>query len=502
MILTLDLGTSYTKACLWDRGLLATGRVALRTRHPAPGRAEQDPADWWASAVEAAAAARQAADLVGTAPVTAVACTGARQTFATVGADGSPTGPGILWSDRRGASEVGAVAARAGGAAAVRRSTGAPLAAESVAAKLAWLSAHAADQLRRARWLLTPRDLVVWRLCGACCTDQTMASRSGLYDLDGRVVEDLAGAAVGRLPPVVASDEAVGTVAPGAADELGVPPGIPVVIGAGDRASEVVGVGASPTEPMVSWGTTASVVVPTGTRPPAVPEGLVLSRAATEGWLVEGGLSAAGALIDWLGALTGRSVPALLEGAARRPPGANGVVALPWLGGARAPWWRDGAGAGFVGARADHDASDLARAAVEAVAADVRRCLAAVSSADGGPSDAAGPRPLPFDGLALAGRGSAGQLWPSVLAGICALGVRTRQSGEAASAGAAWLAARAVGDPVDLDALDPRSAELAADPAVVEAYRRWWPEADPVARALVDLDLGGRSPGGDGTGVG
>ncbi len=58
-----------------------------------------------------------------------------------------------------------------------------------------------------------------------------------------------------------------------------------------------------------------------------------------------------------------------------RPPGARGLVAVPWFGGARAPWWRDGARAGFVGASLDHDAGDFARAAVESVAAEVRRCL-------------------------------------------------------------------------------------------------------------------------------
>ena len=96
-----------------------------------------------------------------------------------------------------------------------------------------------------------------------------MASRSGLHDLDGQVVDDLAGPAVSMLPPVVEADTVVGALAPGAARELGVPAGTPVVIGAGDRASEVIGAGAQWLVPMVSWGTTASVVVPVGLRPDA-----------------------------------------------------------------------------------------------------------------------------------------------------------------------------------------------------------------------------------------
>ena len=44
MILTIDLGTSVTKAALWDRtGLVALAGAPVDTVHPAPGWAEQDP---------------------------------------------------------------------------------------------------------------------------------------------------------------------------------------------------------------------------------------------------------------------------------------------------------------------------------------------------------------------------------------------------------------------------------------------------------------------------
>ena len=290
------------------------------------------------------------------------------------------------------------LADRAGGADRVRSRTGGPLGAESVAAKLAWLARHHPDRLDGARFILTPRDLVVARLCGRYGTDVTMASRSGLFDLDGSVVAELAGPAAALLPTVFASDEVVGDVLAPVAGELGVPGGIPVVIGAGDRACEVIGTGAGPDVPMVSWGTTASVVVPTDHRPEGAPAGLVVSRAAAPataadgeaGWLLEGGLSSAGAFLGWLADLTARPLSDLVEEAADSPVGARGLVAVPWLGGARAPWWRDGARAGFVGASLDHAAGDFARAAIESVAADVRRCLEAAARRDGPAGGAAG----------------------------------------------------------------------------------------------------------------
>jgi len=505
VLLTVDLGTSVTKVSLWDPGLVSCGRAELAVARPAVGWEEQDAEDWWRSVVEAAAAARAAAGLGSVAPAAAVVCCGARQTFVTVEPSGRPTGPGILWSDRRAGGEVDELLERSGGAEAVEAATGAPLAAESVAAKLAWLARHRKEDLDRAGSLLTPRDYVVHRLSGELATDTTMASRCGLYDLEGRPLPELVGPADRLLPPVLPSDAVVGSVQPRPAEELGVPTGTPVVVGAGDRACEVLGTGASASVPMVSWGTTASVVVPVAELPEPRLPGLVVSRSATEGWLLEGGLSAAGALLEWIGRLCGQSIDALVAEAARRPPGARGVVAAPWLGGARAPWWRDGARAGFVGAGADHDAADLTRAAVEAVAADVRRCISLAVPATGRGASAdpdalpAGALPVdgvPVDAMALAGRGGASALWPEVVAAVCGVPARSRASGEAASAGAALLGARAVGMPLTVDEVDPPAAELAPDPAAVGLYTGWRRRAEVVARALVELDLGPEALGG------
>jgi sugar (pentulose or hexulose) kinase len=140
-----------------------------------------------------------------------------------------------------------------------------------------------------------------------------------------------------------------------------------------------------------------------------------------------------------------------------------------------------------VGATADHDAADFTRAAVESVAAEVRRCLVAAGGTHRG-HNADGP--LPFESLALGGRGSAEALWPSVLAAVCGLPATTRRSGEAASAGAALLGARGADLTVTLDELDPPAPVLDPDTDAMAAYERWRSTADVVAQALIGLDLG------------
>lgn len=468
MILTLDVGTSRTKAALWaPGGLVDVASVPLTTRHPSPDRAEQDPSHWWRSVVDACAAleSRTPGRL---AAVTAVGCTGARQTFGLFDAAGTPTGPGIVWSDGRASPAAGGDGRAPG--------------TTWVLSTLDWVAAHRADELARCRWILAPRDVVAWRLTGSVATDPTLASLTGSYGPDGTVSGTVAGPVADRLPPVVPSDRVTGGTDPRVAGDLGLPAGVPVVIGAGDRQCEVLGTGATPLRPMVSWGTTANVSRPVEGRPDPAPPGLVATRSALGGWQLEGGLSAAGSLLSWLGRLSGRSATELAALAAASPPGAHGVTAVPWLGGARAPWWQPGVGAAFVGLSGSHGPADLARAVFEAVALDVQRCLEAMAPTGRRGSGGTGPGPT---GLGLAGGGAATPVWGEVLTGTTGLSARIRRSGEAASTGAALLASGAVGEPWDLEDLDPVVGELVPDPTVVGRYGDLRAGADRVARALV-----------------
>jgi xylulokinase len=479
VILTVDLGTTLTKVALWDRrGPVAQAGIPVRTVHPAPGWAEQAPSEWWSSVAAACAQVRaHAGDRFG--PVEAVGCTGARQTFVPVDAGGRSIGPAILWSDRRAALEATTLADALGGADGVFDRTGVPLDAGSVAAKIAWLAHHDRRRLTASAWLLAPRDLIAWRLTGEVVTDATMASRTGLYDLDGRVVGELAGPAATSLPPVVPSDQISGRLVPEAASVLGLEVGTPVVIGAGDRPCEVLGTGAGDVCPMVSWGTTANVSLPLGDGPPVRPRGMVLSRAAGGGWLVEGGLSSAGSFVEWLGRLTGHPPNELSELARRSPPGARGVTATPWLDGARAPWWRPDAGAAFVGLSSEHGLPDLARALFESVGWEVKRCLDAMDTRrTEGPS---------VEALALAGSGAAVPVWAESLTGITGLPGTRRRSGQAASAGAALLAASAVGAEFALEEMDPVDDRLEPDPVAVSRYADLRQRAERVASAMIGL---------------
>jgi xylulokinase len=480
LILTLDLGTSTTKAVVWDAdGPSAFGRAAIATAFGAGDRAEQDPSSWWPSVVAACAEAREHSP-ESFAAVEAVGFAAARQTFVPVTAAGEPLGAALLWSDRRASAEAEVMARGLGGIEAVRRRTGGVLDGTAVAAKAAWLATHDPDRLAASRWLLTRRDLAVLEMTGEVVTDRTMVSAAGLCDTTGEPVAELLAAIGDRLPPVVDPDTVAGVLFDGPGAELGLRGGIPVVVGAGDRACEVLGTAASTDRPMVSWGTTANVSIPVDDFPAALPDGVAVTTGASGGWLLEGGLSAAGSLVTWLSTLTGLDPNELMSRAATRPPGAHGVLALPWFGGARAPWWRAGARGAFVGLSFDHDAGDLCRAVVESVAFEVLRCLRAATAGPGGA--------VPATSLALTGADATTTPWAQVLTAVTGLPAVRRRSGQAASAGAALLTARAVGADYDLERLDPPADPVVPDNATVAHYAQRGARADAVARAVVELE--------------
>jgi len=483
-LLTVDLGTSVTKVALWDEGgMLATGRAPLRST-PGPGRrVEQDPGSWWESVIEASRRATSGgAASGGSKTPDAVVLTGARQTFVPVDDAGDPVGAALVWSDRRATEEAAELRRDARPAPDEETVTGPPLDGASMAAKMAWLARHEPARLDRARWLVGPRDLVSWRLCGELATDTTMASATGLYDRRGRVAASLVAGRAQLLPPVVDPGTVVGKTGDTEGRALGVPPGTAVVLGAADRPSEVLGSGAGGGRAMVAWGTTANVSLPVDDLPDPLPPELPVTRAAGEGWLLEGGVSAAGTLLEWVAAFTGTELPQLLGAAGQVEPGAQGLVVMPWLFGARAPWWRDDAGAAVVGLGPRHDAGAVARGAIEAVACELVRCLE-IMARHGRPARA----------LAVGGSSATDPLWLEILAAMTGLGWWRRRSGEAALAGAALLGARALGLRWRLDDLDPVTSRGEPDPALIERYRRLRPRWDAVAAAV--LDLGGH--GGD-----
>ena len=98
---------------------------------------------------------------------------------------------------------------------------------------------------------------------------------------------------------------------------------------------------------------------------------------------------------------------------------------------------------------------------------------------------------VPARSLCLTGAGPATGPWAEVLTAVTGLPAARRRSGQAASTGAALLAAAAVGAGYDLDRIDPVVETIVPDEAAVARYAYLRRQIDEAAAALVALDLPG-----------
>jgi xylulokinase len=448
-LLGIDLGTSAVKALVVgpDGTVAGRGRADHVIERPEPDRAEQEPEEWWAAVVRAV---REA--LVGGHLARGIVAIGlSAQTHGAVLVDsvGMRLGRAIIWPDRRSGEQVAALMERLGRERVID-AIGGPLATGFQAPTLLWLREHEAERFARIGHVLAPKDWLRLRLTGRIATDPSDASGTGFLEARGRAWWPPMAEAVGldpsHLPPLADGPDAAGPLLPAPAAALGLPPGIPVAIGAADTPCGLLGAGlVTPDAFLVSISTGATVVVPsrkvvvdplgrTHTLSAAIPPG-----PATAGWYRMGATLSAGASLRWLRdglfGLEGEDAyDRMVAWAAESAPAAGGLVFLPYLSGERTPHMDPDARGAFVGLTLAHDRGDLVRAVLEGVA------LSCVDAAEA--LDSTGGLPATF---ILAGGGARSELWASIFADAFGRPFRRLATEEQAALGACLLAGAAVG---------------------------------------------------------
>jgi xylulokinase len=211
--------------------------------------------------------------------------------------------------------------------------------------------------------VLLPHDWLSWRLASpgaAPFTDRSDASGTGYFSpASGSWLPDvLADAFDGRRPslPVVLDPSSRGAVTPS---------GLPLAPGAGDNAAAALGLGAGHGDVVVSLGTSGTVFAPSPA-PTADPAGLVAGFCdAAGGFLPLVCTLNAARVLTSVASLLRVDLDGLSRLALAAPPGAGGLVLLPYLDGERTPNLPDATGSLGGLTRTNLSAENLARAAVE-----------------------------------------------------------------------------------------------------------------------------------------
>ncbi len=434
LVAGVDSSTQSCKVVVRDA---ATGALVRSGRASHPDGTEVAPAHWWEALGTAIA------DAGGLDDVAAVSVGGQQHGMVALDEGGDVIRDALLWNDTRSAGAAEDLIAelgdgdRSAGAAAWANAIGSVPVASLTVTKLRWLRDAEPDNAARLVAVGLPHDWLSWRLAGSSeltelATDRSDASGTGYWSpFDEDYRRDLLVRALGHdavLPRVVGPAE-VAFAVPRAGGELLIGPG------AGDNAAAALGLGMRTGDVAISIGT-SGVVSAISARPVADPSGLVTGFAdATGQYLPLGVTLNAARVLDAAARMLGVDHAGLSELALSAPPGADGLVLVPYLEGERTPNKPRSTGALHGMRLANTTPAHLARAAVEGM-------LCAL--ADG--LDGMRAQGVPVERIQLIGGGAQSEAVRRIAPTIFGFEITVPEPGEYVADGAArqaaWVLAR------------------------------------------------------------
>lgn len=435
VVLGIDLGTSATKAVLVraDGAILHEARRTHTISLPRPGWAEFDAESVWWEDVRAVCA--ELVPLVDE-RLAGVCVSGIGPCVVPCDAGLRPLRPAILYGvDTRASAEVAELTARLGADAILARG-GSLLSSQALGPKLLWLRRHEPDVWHAARGWYMASSFIAARLTGEYVLDHHSASQCDpLYDLeDAGWAADWIDDIVPGIPfPGLAwPADIVGTVTAEASSATGLPSGTPVACGTIDAWAEAFSVGVRhPDDAMLMYGSTMFLVQVVGsTRPNAL---LWTTQGVEPGTRTyAAGTSTGGSLTEWIRDLVGApDWPTLIAEASAAPPGARGLVLLPYFAGERTPIYDPLARGVIAGLTLRHCRGDILRAAYEGIGSGIRQILDLLDD--------------PPEHLVAVGGGTQAQLWLQVVSDITGVVQHVPEQTLGAAYGDALLAAIGVG---------------------------------------------------------
>ncbi|MEO8848241.1 MAG: FGGY-family carbohydrate kinase [Casimicrobiaceae bacterium] len=486
-VIGVDGGTESLRAHVLDfaGNSLGAAKCEYATEFPSPGRAEQDPRDWWRALVDAVRGATCAAGVdprdIGALALDTTSCS-----VVAADANGEPLRPAILWMDVRATEEADLVL-RTGDVALTLNCAGAgPVSAEWMIPKALWLKRHERALYERAATIFEYQDFLVKKLTGRTVASLTNVAirwhyraRAGGWPRSMLAALDFADVEAKWPTEIVAAGEVIGPLTADAAAHLGLDPSTHVVQGGIDAFIGMIGLGvARPGQVALITGSShLQLAVTNHAMSVAGLWGSYADAVYPGRHILEGGQTASGSMIAWLGRFIGTDadLAALNREAAALAPGSEGLVVLDHFQGTRTPYTDSHSRGAIVGLSLGHGRAHVFRAMIEGIAFGTRAILDCMT--------AAGVR---VDELAIGGGASRSPLWVQIHADTAGCPVKVAAFADAPVLGSAILAAVGSGafDDIDsaIDAMvrfervvdpDPRNGERYSE--LFERYARLYP---------------------------
>ncbi len=493
-VIGIDGGTESLRAHVFDlagrpRGV---GRAPYVTAFPAPGRAEQNPDDWWHAAGVAVRLALETARVPADA-VLAVTCATTSCTVVALDRTGRPLRPCLLWMDVRAHAEAAEVAATGDPALRLNNAGAGPVSPEWMIPKALWLKRHQPDIWAKAAMVGEYQDFLTLRMTGRWAGSLNNATMRWHYQtphggwpdslLDRLDLADLRR----RWPAeLVAPGRVIGPLTPDAAAHLGLRAGTPVVQGGADAFIGMVGLGVrAPGELALITGS-SHLQLGVAAHPLHAPGiwGSYMDCVYPGRPIVEGGQTSTGSVIAWFKRSFAEHLDfaTLNAQAAALPPGADGLLAVEHFQGNRTPHTDALARGAITGLSLGHTPAHVYRALIEGICLGTRAIVESFGDA------------FAARRIVVAGGATRSDFWLQVHADTLGLPLELTEETEACALGAAILAAHGAGQFASIDdacaamvrtarVVEPDMAAHAAFAPIHARYREAYAALKPLRAA-------------------
>jgi len=435
----IDLGTSAVKLLLTDGDGNIKNVVSKEypLEFPQPGWSQQAPEDWREAVLEGIPQLLEGFDA---SQVAGIGAGGQMHGLVVLDKDDHVIRPAILWNDGRTAKEVEYLNETVGREK-LSRYTANIAFAGFTAPKLLWMRKNEPDLFGKITRIMLPKDYINYVLTGVHCTDYSDASGMLLLDVEhrcwSREMLDLCGVSESQMPKLFESYEAVGTLKPDIARQLGLPETVTVCAGAGDNAAAAVGtgtVGAGGCN--ISLGTSGTIFISSDKFSVDPNNALHAFAHADGGYHLMGCMLSAASCNKWLmeDIYHTQDYAGEQKGITPDKLGKNHVYFLPYLMGERSPINDTNARGCFIGMTMDTSRADMLQAVLEGVAFAIRDSFEVARSLG-----------VDIPRSNICGGGSKSMLWKTMVANILGIPLDTVATEQGPGYGGAILAMVATG---------------------------------------------------------
>ncbi|MBX3080076.1 MAG: FGGY-family carbohydrate kinase [Anaerolineae bacterium] len=447
LVIGVDSSTTACKAIAWDKWgkAVAEGRSTFALVSPRPNYYEQQATLWWDAFCSTL---RSVTAQIDANRIAAICITHQRETFVPVDEQCQPIRNAILWVDDRCRQQVKDLDKRFGSDY-IQDLTGKGPSTKQSLPEFLWLQQNEPDVIPRAYKLLDVHAYLVYHLTGCWGTSTPCADPMGILDMrKGTWAADLLsqiGISLDKFVDIKPPGTILGEVTESASALTGLLPGTPVVAGAGDGQS--AGLGANITGPgkaylnlgtaMVSGAHIDDYIANRAFRTLCSPvagafigEEVLGGGTFTISWFVE---NIAPDLRDLHVHVSPEEILELA--AAKLPPGALGLMLVPYWSGVLPPYWDENATGITIGWTGAHRREHFYRAILEGIAYEHRLTMEHIEQATN----------VPLTEYILMGGGSRSALWCQIVADVSGKRATRASTAEATNLGAGVLAATAVG---------------------------------------------------------